>query len=209
MFYTHSSSAVIFLFNNFLQLDESSNYLYRTVHIHATDEQLQKLFKFSDADDLDGIVAEILSQSNFGTFQLIKELTNDVTTVVWNRMPSFSLDVPPRTKEITINFMLLVFAYIACRRFKINFAIVIVFALGYFLYEYLDYECHQVIGIFLFLFSLIQKHDYLFLTYSESQLKIQLHLFMAKIKIHALAHRRQVGLDFCLAEMENQNVATS
>lgn len=127
-----------------MQRDDSSKYFYRSVHIHATEEQLTKLDKLSDPNDIDGMLAEILAQSNFGTKQLVKEHTLNVPAVsVWSKF-SFGYDIPPRTRQITINFALLVFAYIVCRRCGINFLVVIVFGLGYFLYEYLDYECHKV-----------------------------------------------------------------
>lgn len=102
-----------------------------------------KLHTLTGPDDIDGMLAEILAQSNFGTTQLIKEYTREVTSTIWDSL-SFSFDMPSRTKDITINFVLLVFAYIVCRRFGINFLVVIIFGVGYFLYEYLDYECHKV-----------------------------------------------------------------
>lgn len=102
-----------------------------------------KLHKLTSPDDIDSMLAEILAQSNFGTTQLIKEYTREVTSTIWDSL-SFSFDIPSRTKDITINFALLVFAYIVCRRFGINFLVVIIFGMGYFLYEYLDYECHKV-----------------------------------------------------------------
>lgn len=89
------------------------------------------------------MLSEILAQSNFGMTRLIKEYTLEVTSTIWENL-SFGIDVPPRTKEITINFALLVIAYIVCRRFGISFIVVILFGVGYFLYEYLDYECHKV-----------------------------------------------------------------
>lgn len=125
------------------QQDDSSSFLYRSVHIHATEEQLLKLHKLADPDEIDGMLAEILSQSNFGATQLIKEYTMEATSSIWDNI-SFSFDIPPRTKEITTNFALLVFAYIVCRRYGINFMVVITFGVGYLLYEYLDYECHKV-----------------------------------------------------------------
>lgn len=104
---------------------------------------MKKLHTLIGPDDIDGMLAEILAQSNFGTTQLIKEYTMEVTSTVWDSL-SFSFDIPSRTKETTINFALIVFAYIVCRRFGINFLVVLIFGVGYLLYEYLDYECHKV-----------------------------------------------------------------
>lgn len=126
-----------------MQRDDSSEFLYRSIHIHATEKQLLKLQKLTNPDDIDGMLSEILAQSNFGMTQLIKEYALEVTSTIWGNL-SFGIDVPPRTKEITINFALLVFTYIVCRRFGISFMVVILFGVGYFLYEYLDYECHKV-----------------------------------------------------------------
>lgn len=126
-----------------LQKDESSKYMHRSVHIHATEAQLEKLFKLSKPNDIDGLLAEILVQSNFGMTQLIKEYTIGVSSTAWDGLP-FAFDIPPRTREITFNFALLVLTYIICRRLRINFMLVIIFGLVYILYEYLDYECHKV-----------------------------------------------------------------
>lgn len=126
-----------------LQWDESSKYMYRSIHIHATEEQLEKLHTLSKPDNIDGLLEEILSQSDFGMTQLIKEYTMDISSTIANHF-SFNFDIPPRTKQISINFALLVIVYIICRRLRINFVVVIVFSVAYFLYEYLDYECHKV-----------------------------------------------------------------
>lgn len=89
------------------------------------------------------MLAEILQQSNFGTIQLVKEYTKEITSTFWSNM-SINLGIPSRTRVIVTNFALLVFTYLACRRFNINFMVAIAFTITYFLYEYLDYGCHKV-----------------------------------------------------------------
>lgn len=118
------------------------------MHIHATEQQLLKLEKLSDPNDIDELLAEILAQTNFGTIQLVKEATYDAASALFRAIPSFdiSFDIPSRTIEITINFALLVGGYILCRKYGINFLIVVVFAAIYFLYMYLDYECQKVVS---------------------------------------------------------------
>lgn len=112
------------------------------MHIHATDEQLEQLKKLNDPDEIDSYIAEILAQTNFGTMQLIKEASMDVASTLYKALPSF--EIPSRTIEITINFALFVVGYILCRKYGINFIVVIVFSVLYFVYMYLDYECRKV-----------------------------------------------------------------
>lgn len=111
-----------------------------------TEEQLLKLNKLRDAEDIDGLVAEILAQTKFGAFQIVKEYTVDIIDVL---RPVFNIEIPPRAKSLIVNFILLLFAYLACRRFQINFLVVMFFTAAYFLYEYLDYECHKVSKAFI------------------------------------------------------------
>lgn len=124
------------------QYDDSSKFSYRTMHIHATDKQLSKLERMSDPNDIDEYIAEILSQTNFGTIQLVKEATYDVASAIYNAMPH--IEIPAKTIEIATNFAFLVAGYVVCRQFGVNFAIVLIFAAIYFLYQYLDYECRKV-----------------------------------------------------------------
>ncbi|XP_055304634.1 uncharacterized protein LOC129569618 [Sitodiplosis mosellana] len=141
------------------RFDESTNYLYRTVHIHITKEQLEKLKKSNNPIDIDGLVSEVLAQTEFGTVQLVKEYTVDVASTIWEHMPSLpSLqDIPsfseinfnalPRSRPILINFVVMILSYIFCRRYGINYLIFLLFVLIYCLYEYLDYECHRRIEL--------------------------------------------------------------
>lgn len=118
-----------------------------------TKEQLDKLKTSSDPIFIDGLVSEILSQTQFGTIQLVKEYTVDVASTIWNHIPSLP-SIPsvseinfndlPRTRPILINVIILVLTYFLCRRYQINFLIAIFFGLVYCLYEYLDAECHRV-----------------------------------------------------------------
>lgn len=154
------------------------------------------------------MLAEILAQSNFGVTQLIKEYTMEVTSTVWDKI-SFSMDIPPRTKQITINFALLVFAYIACRRVGINFMLVIAFGVLYFLYEYLDYECHKVS---MHLNSMEEDkedkfNDTIKMICRESQLKIQFHLYSAEKEIRVKNRRIEAGLAFSGAKTIKPNAA--
>lgn len=124
-----------------MQKDDSSKYFYRTLHIHVTEEQLEKLSKLADAEDIDDLVAEILAQTKFGTFQIVKEYTVDVLQMI---RPAFEFEIPSRTKYLIMNFTLLLITYAVCRHFNVSFLLVIFFTAAYFLYEYLDYECHKV-----------------------------------------------------------------
>lgn len=128
------------------QFEESINLFHRTFHIHATKEQLENLRKSKDASQIDGLISEILAQSEFGTLQLVREYTNDVVDTLWKRIPTWDSNILPRSKTVFINFIFIVSAYFVCRRFNFSFLVTILFASIYFLYEYLDYECHQVIG---------------------------------------------------------------
>lgn len=112
------------------------------MHIHVTKQQLDNLRKSKDITHIDGLISDILSQTQFGTVQLVKEFTIDVVTTIWDRFPTF--DYLPRSKPILINFSLLVLSYFLCRRYNVSFLIAIFFTTLYFLYEYLDYECHKV-----------------------------------------------------------------
>lgn len=133
-----------------LQFDESTNYLYRTVHIHVTKDQLDELKKSKDPVFIDGLVSKILAQTEFGTVQLVKEYTVDLAQTIWSHMPSLSSDGDfifnslPRSRPILINFAVVILSYLVCRRFHINYLVVAFFGLTYFLYEYLDAECHNV-----------------------------------------------------------------
>lgn len=134
----------------YFQFDESTNYLYRTVHIHMTKKQVEMLQKSTDPVYIDGLISEILSQTQFGTVQLVKESVIDVASTVWNHMPSMpsmsdiNFNALPRSRPILINFVIMIFTYFMCRRFRVNCLVVVFFALVYFLYEYLDNQCHRV-----------------------------------------------------------------
>lgn len=122
---------------------------------------MEKLDASTDPIFIDGLVSEILAQTEFGTVQLVKEYTIDVATKVWNHMPSLpsmpsfsdmsdiNFNALPRSRPILINFIVLVLTYCLCRRYGINFLVVLFFGLLYGLYEYLDTECHKVSPSFL------------------------------------------------------------
>lgn len=117
---------------------------------------MELLRKSKDPIYIDGLISEILSQTQFGTVQLVKEYTVDVATAIWRHLPSLpslptmtsfsdiNFNALPRSRPIFINFVILVFTYFLCRRFRVNYFIVVFFAVFYFLYEYLDNECHRV-----------------------------------------------------------------
>lgn len=135
------------------QFDESTNYLYRTVHIHITKEQLDELKKSKDPIFIDGLISKILAQTEFGTVQLVKEYTVDLAQTIWSHVPSlwsipndsdFIFNSLPRSRPILINFAVVILTYLLCRRFHINYFVVVFFGFAYCLYEYLDAECHNV-----------------------------------------------------------------
>lgn len=115
---------------------------------------MEKLQKSNDPVYIDGLVSEILAQTEFGTVQLVKEYTVDVATTIWEHMPSVQ-DIPsslseinfnalPRSRSILINFSIMIISFVLCRRYGINYLIFLLFVFMYCLYEYLDYECHRV-----------------------------------------------------------------
>lgn len=123
------------------------------MHIHITKEQMERLKKSDDPVYMDGVISDVLAQTDFGTIQLVKEYTVDVTSTIWDRLPSLpslpdmseiNFNTFPRSRPILINFTILLLTFFACRRFGISYFIVIFFALVYCLYEYLDNECHRV-----------------------------------------------------------------
>lgn len=124
--------------------------MYRTVHIHITKEQLEKLKKMTDPIHIDGLVSEVLAQTEFGTIQLVKEYTVDVASNIWNHLPEWppiseiNFNALPSSRPILINFTLMVITYFLCRRYRINYLLILFFVLVYCLYEYLDNECHRV-----------------------------------------------------------------
>lgn len=136
--------------------------MYRNVHIHITKEQFEKLQKSNDPAYIDGVVSEVLAQTEFGTVQLVKEYTTDVITSIWSHMPklpSFSsmpaiddinFNTLPRSRSIFINFIVVVLSFFACRHFKIPYLVFVFFATVYFLYEYLDSECQRVSDFYVF-----------------------------------------------------------
>lgn len=117
-----------------------------------TEEQMDALKKAHDPVVIDGLLSKILAQTEFGTVQLIKEYTMDIATTIWSHVPSWSIPTDsdiifnslPRSRPIFINFAVVILTYLLCRRFHINYLVVVLFGLLYCLYEYLDAECHNV-----------------------------------------------------------------
>lgn len=132
------------------QFDASTNFYHRTIHIHITKEQLKQFQKTNNPAYIDGLLSEVLSQNEFGTVQLVKEYTVDVAAVIWEKMPALpsisemNFSLLPRSRPIFINFSLMIVMYFVCRRFGINYLIVVFFILTFCLYEYLDNECQRV-----------------------------------------------------------------
>lgn len=130
-----------------------------------TQNQLDQLKASNDPIFVDGLISEILSQTEFGTVQLVKEFTVDVVSTVWDHLPSLpsisniNFNALPRSRPILINFVMMILTYFVCRRFRINYLIVVFFAIVYFLYEYLDNECHRVSSMYGFILRFhISKH---------------------------------------------------
>lgn len=122
---------------------------------------MDELKKSRDPIVIDGLISKILAQTEFGTVQLVKEFTVDIAQTIWEHMPSL-WSIPtdsdiifnslPRSRPIFINFAVIVLTYLVCRRFHINYLAVVFFGLTYFLYEYLDAECHNVSRFKLFVY---------------------------------------------------------
>lgn len=130
-----------------LQYDEATGFLYRTVHIHVSKEQLEVLRESRDPRHVDGLLSEVLAQTSFGTVQLVKEYSIDLAAELWRRMPNMDVRAVVRSRSICINVLLLVAIYFTCRRYNISYMVTLLFAAIYCLYEYLDYECHRRIEL--------------------------------------------------------------
>lgn len=111
---------------------------------------MEKLKNSEDPLYIDGLVSEILAQTEFGTVQLVKEYTVDVASAIWEHIPplpsisEINFNALPRSRSIFINIGVMVLTYLVCRRYGINYLVFIFFAFVYCLYEYLDNECHRV-----------------------------------------------------------------
>lgn len=135
------------------QIEEADGFYHRTIHIHVTEAQLQKLTKLTRSNELDGVISDILAQSEFGTLHAIKELAVDVFSE-WKRRFTFDFehfdwielqkDIPVITFDNVLKLIAFGAAYFVCRRFGVNFGIVVVGAGLYFLYLHLDFECRKV-----------------------------------------------------------------
>lgn len=169
------------------------------MHIHATEKQLSQLESLTDPKDIDGLIAEILAQTNFGTLQLVKEATLDAAATVFNALPTFNIEIPSRTVELMINFSLLIAGFIACRRLGVNFVIVCFFVAIYLLYEFLDYECRKVSLILVIFTEAICDFIIEFIFGRKLRSRRRSHSIMAAIKILAKIQTRPDGWNSFLA----------
>lgn len=181
--------------------------MYRTVHIHVTEEQLALLRESRDPIHIDGLISHVLAQTNFGTMQLVKEYSLDLSAQLWKHMPTI-LDIDfqhvVRSRSIIINFLLLVAIYFLCRRYNISYLVALAFAGAYCLYQYLDYECHKVKRksfIWKGVEQFERRNNFSFVFISESNWIWRSILFMVPNGIHVRKHLRTTGSIGCWAKI--------
>lgn len=129
----------------YLQFDKSSRIFYRSLHLHINEEQMKRFDEMTDAHDMDQLIAEVLYQSKSGTYELFQEMYltwKDMFLLYWELIMS------SRQVVIGIQFACFVLIWFASRKFKFSFSVVGVFFLLFYLYSFLDSECHRVSTFF-------------------------------------------------------------
>lgn len=102
---------------------------------------MNRFDEMTDVHDMDQLLAEVLYQSRSGTFELFQEMYltwKDTFILYWEWIMS------QRQVVIGIQFAGLVLIWFASRKFKFSFSVVGVFFVLFYLYSFLDSECHRV-----------------------------------------------------------------
>ncbi|XP_037029161.1 uncharacterized protein LOC119069228 [Bradysia coprophila] len=123
-----------------MKFEESSRTYYRSLHLHVSEEQMNRFDKMTDVHDMDQLIAEVLHQSRSGTYELFKEMYltwKDVFLGYWQLVMS------SRQFVIGIQFAGFVLIWFASRRFRFSFSVVGTFFVLFYLYSFLDSECHR------------------------------------------------------------------
>lgn len=124
-----------------LQFDKSSKIYYRSLHLHINEQQMDRFDKMTDVHDMDQLLSEVLYQSRSGTFELFQEMyLNWRDTFTWY----WQLILSSRQVVIGLQFAVFVLVWFASRKFKFRFSVVALFFVLFYLYSFLDAECHRV-----------------------------------------------------------------
>lgn len=102
---------------------------------------MNRFDEMTDVHDMDQLIAEVLYQSRSGTFELLQEMYltwKDLLLLYWELIMS------SRQFVIGIQFAGFVLIWFASRKFKFSFAVVGLFFVLFYLYSFLDAECHRV-----------------------------------------------------------------
>lgn len=124
-----------------LQFDKSSRIFYRSLHLHINEEQMNRFHEMTDVHDMDQLIAEVLHQSRSGTYELFQEMYltwKDLLILYWEWIMS------SRQIVIGIQFAGFVLIWFASRKFKFSLSVVGFFFVLFYLYSFLDSECHRV-----------------------------------------------------------------
>lgn len=135
-----------------LQFDESSKTFSRSLHLHINEEQLRRFEEMTDVHDMDQLISEVLSQSRSGMFELFQEMYltwKDLLILYWDRIMS------SRQIVIGLQFAGFVLIWFASRKFKFSFSVVGLLFVLFYLYSFLDSECHRVSVYFLIAIGLL------------------------------------------------------
>ncbi len=102
---------------------------------------MDRFDKMTDVHDMDQLIAEVLYQSRSGTYELFKEMYltwKDMFALYWGML------VSSRQIVLAIQFASIVLIWFACRRFKLSFSVFGLLFVLFYLYSFLDSECHRV-----------------------------------------------------------------
>lgn len=102
---------------------------------------MNRFDKMTDVHDMDQLIAEVLHQSRSGTYELFKEMYltwKDLFLWYWELVMS------SRQFVIGIQFGAFVLIWLASKKFGFRFSVVGIFFVLFYLYSFLDSECHRV-----------------------------------------------------------------
>lgn len=102
---------------------------------------MNRFDEMTDVHDMDQLIAEVLYQSRSGTFELFQEMY-----LTWKDMLILygELIMSSRQMVIGMQFAGFVLLWFASRKFKFSFTVVGLFFVLFYLYSFLDSECHRV-----------------------------------------------------------------
>lgn len=102
---------------------------------------MDRFDKMTDTHDMDQLVAEVLYQSRSGAFELFQEMYltwRDTLISYWEMIMS------SRQVVLGMQFAGFILIWFASRKFKFSFSVVGLFFVLFYVYSFLDAECHRV-----------------------------------------------------------------